>query len=458
MDKRYNQLKKEQYAKDLAINNNLERAKEIIMQDDYLPILKPLNMHAETEITSDQFNSLFTDIGIDLDIINADITLTADRFKELLETTKLELDNIKTVLKTEKERQEDINILCNRYTDFSNVILISSKNSTTDLDEIKGALTLKNKSSKSVVGEIEDISGNGYEGNMYVYKDNAFTSDVSKSSNREYITDNSLLTYYEYSRITANNSEPEVFPLVNFDSINARCSILIKGSNTFNTLEIANETDDIILESLSTSIDGQTFTQSSLTEIPITNKKARFSSDDYIYGSGILSFKDSMYVKLVLRASKNTNESIAFNKKNIDGTTKIVHLKSAKRSVIKINDITIGNKEYETQGKLVFNNFITEPASSIAIFANEYIADGFDIRNSVKYTLTINGIDYDIIPINSNHNGKKVIRITNMAIPAEHVHYISENIKSATLTIDVKTTDKNITPYISDIKILVGGE
>lgn len=449
---------REEYSKQLALNGNIDRAKEIINQDIFLPVLKPIEIHAESEIGQDDFNSIFKDIDVDLNIINNNITQAANNYKNLLKVTKLKLDNIKTTLKTEKERQEDINILCNKYTDFSNAILISNSNSVTDLENIKGALALKSASSKQVNGVITKVSGNGYEGNAYVYKNGSFANEVSNSSIKDYATDNSLMTYYEYSRITANNTEPEVFPLVNFDSIYARCSILIQGSELFNTLEISTDNEDVILESLSTSLDGQTFTESSLHDIAISNKRARFDTDDYIYGCGILSFKDSMYVKLVLRANKNTNESIAFNKKNVDGTNTIVHLKSAKRSVIKINNITLGRKEYETKCNLIFDKFITDSVNSVAIFANEYISDGYDIRQCVKYTLTVNGLDYDIIPINSNNNGKKIIRTTSKAIPAEHVHYLNENIKDATLTINVKTPNNTTTPYISDLKILIGGE
>lgn len=449
---------KEHYAKELAINGNIDRAKQIINQDLYAPILRPVEIHAETEISEDDFNAFFKDIGQDLKIVNSDITDAAKRYKELLETTKVKLNNIKTILKTEKERQEDISILCNKYTDFSNVILISDANSTTDLEVVNGAFALKSKSSKKVGAKIVDVSGNGYEGNSYVYKNDSLVNKVSDSSVRDYMIDKSLITYYEYSRVTANNTEIEVFPLVNFDSIYARCSILIKGDELFNTLELTTENDNVILESLSTSVDGQAFVESNLHEVALTDKKSRFDSNGYVYGCGILSFKDSMYIKLVLRATKNTNELIAFNKKNLDGTDEIVQLKTAKRSVIRINDIALGKKEHITRCNLKFDNFITDPVNSIAIFANEYIADEHDIRQAVKYVLTVNGIDYEMVPINSHYNGKKIIRTTNVAIPAEHVNYLNENIKDATLTINVKTTNSSVSPYISDLKVLIGGE
>lgn len=458
MERQYNQIKKEEYAKELASRGLIDKAKEVALLDDYKPILSPVEIHPETEISKNDINQIFEDISVDLDIINSNTSIASARFKNLLETTIMKLNDIKKVLRTEKERQEDINILSNKYNNFSNVILISDKNSSSDLDYYKEAFAIKSASYKKISGEIIEITGNGYEGNEYVYKNDAFISKVTNSSDKDNITDNNLMTYYEYSRITANNTEKEVFPLVNFDSIMARCSILIKANEPINTLEISMDTDDVILESLSTSSDGNSFTTSSIRDIALNSKKSRFSTEDYIFGSGLLSFQDCSYVKLVFRANKNSKDTIAFTKKNYDGESELIKLNTAKRSVIRINDISFGKRTYNASGKLIFNNFITDPVKSIAIFANEYATDGIDLRDSIKYTLTINGLDYDVIPINSQYNGKKIIRTTSHTLPAEHVHYLNESIKSATLTINMKSSKQYASPFISDLKVLIGGE
>lgn len=458
MERQYNQLKKEEYAKNLALKGYIEKARAVTMQDDYTPVLSHTEIHPETEVDNVTINQIFEEIGTDLDILNSNISIASAQFKDMLEVTRLKLNDIKKVLRTEKERQEDINILCNKYKDFENVVLISDKNSSGDLTYSKEVFHLKPISSKSIAGEIIEVTGNGYEGNKYVYKNSDFISNVTNSSNKKNMIDNSLMTYYEYSRITARNTEKDIFPLVNFDSIMARCSILIKANKSINTMELIMETDDVILESLSTSNDGITFTPSTLKDVPINSKKARFDADDYIFGSGILSFQDCTYVKIVLRANKNSNDSIAFTKKDSNNTSHVVVMPSAKRSVIRINDITLGRRTYELSGKLTFNNFITDPVKSIAVFANEYIANNMDLRNSIKYLLTVNGIDYEIIPVNSQFNGKKIIRTTSHTIPAEHVHYLNESIKSASLTITMRTTKSYATPFISDLKVLIGGE
>lgn len=457
MTNNYNKSKRESYAKELAIEGNINKAKEVAMSDYYEPIFKTVELHPEIEVNSSDFNAIFKDAGIDLNILNNSLSNSVIDFRDLLNTTRTKLDNIKSILKTEKERLEDINILCNKYSDFSNVICITDNNTSSSLLFDKNAFSLDKKKYYSVKFSVENITGNGYEGNSYVYKNNDFVSKTRDTSNREYINDNSNLTYYEYSRIIASNSEKEVFSQVNFDSITARCSILLKAEDLINTLDLSMDTDDVILESLSTSLDGQTFSQSNLKNIAINDKSSRYNNESYIYGCGKLSFKDCYYVKLVLKSTKYTDEQIAFTKKSL-ATETVVELASAKRSVIKINNITVSRAVYTSKGTLTFDNFITDNISTIAVFANEYAADDIDLRKSIQYTLTVNGKDYDLLPINSQSNGKKVIRTTSRALPADHVHYINESIKNATLTVSLSTSKQYATPYISDLKILAGGE
>lgn len=423
----------------------------------YEPNLKIKEIHPDSEITNEEFNKNFEEVKNDLNYINNKIIEGTNNFKNLLENAKQQLNSIKKNVITEKERLEDINILCNRYNDFSNILIISDKNCTTDLSYENNAFFLSKKNSKHVKTEIIDVTGNGYEGNEYVYNNNTFVNKTNNTSLRKYITDKSVVTYYEYSRLTAENTEEKISNLVNFDSIFARCAMTLKSSEDFNVLEIISEANDLVLEDLSISNDGINYEKCSINNVRINDKEDRFNTEDYIYGSGILSFKNSKYVKVILRASDNTKDMIAFIKKNIDNQEEIIKLKTAKRSTVKINDIYLKKDIYSNSGTLIFKDFISDPVDSIAIFANEYCGDDLNIRENIKYTLTVNGISYDIIPINSNHNGKKIIRTTNNAIPAEYVYYINENIKNAKLTISFSSSKQYCTPYIANLKILLGG-
>lgn len=455
---KYNQLAKQEYAIKNASNGKLARAKEIISQDEYLPVLKKYELHPEIELPVSDFNQIFDDIKTDLDILDNELLISASKFEALLIDTSSKLKDIKTILLTEKERQEDLNILCNAYTDFNSIILTSDSNAILKSASCtNNVFSLSIDENKAITYSIEDISGNGYEGNNHVYKDGVFANTVNDTSDREYIHDGSLLTHYEYSRITASSTEQKSFPKVNFDSIKARCSLSLKGDSPFNTLEISTDSD-VILESFSTSLDGVTYHKNSLADIPLNDKGARYESKDYVYGSGILSFKDCKYIKLTIKAGSNSNDVIAFSSKTTDNTEQIDILTSAKRSTVKISEIALSHRKYKRSGEIVLSNFISDSIGAIAIFSNEYIADDYDLRSSISYTLTLNGIEYDIIPINSHYNGKKIVRTTSQSIAADYVHYISENIKSATLTVKIKSDSTGVTPFLSDLKVLIGEE
>lgn len=417
----------------------------------------PIDIHPQSEIESSEINNIFSDISKDLTYINDDINNTTANLGELLKSTKTKFSQIKQILNSEKERLEDINILCNKYTDFSNIIQVNDKNCEHTLDFKSNCFSLQPNDIKPIRPEIIDISGNGYEGNDYVYKNNKFLKDSNPTSNRSFITDNTINSFYEYSRITAEKQEVEIFPLVNFDSIYAKCIITLKSDHLFNILELKSEQKDLIVESIYISNDGFNYRKAGSNNIKINDREERFKNDQYIYGTGLLTFDDCKFLKLTLKSNSNTDDSIAFKKKvAYKNTEETVELKTGKRSVIKINDIKVSYNKFKTIGSLQKNITITEPTTSIALFANEYAKDSLDLRSNIKYTLTINGSDYDIIPINSNSNGKKIIRTTSSSILVEYVHYLNETIKNASLNISIKTPNINTTPYVSDVKILIG--
>jgi hypothetical protein len=77
--------------------------------------------------------------------------------------------------------------------------------------------------------------------------------------------------------------------------------------------------------------------------------------------------------------------------------------------------------------------------------------------NAVKFILTINGIDYEIVPINSHSNGTKIIRFSGGKASNIYTQMIGEKIHSAYLTILYNNT-ADVSPVINNIKILIGGE
>ena len=77
--------------------------------------------------------------------------------------------------------------------------------------------------------------------------------------------------------------------------------------------------------------------------------------------------------------------------------------------------------------------------------------------NCVDFTLTINGLDYKAIPINIAGTGKKVFRYSQGKSKTEYTTQLDEPIQNLSLTIKMNGKN-NITPFVSNIKILLGGE
>ena len=112
-----------------------------------------------------------------------------------------------------------------------------------------------------------------------------------------------------------------------------------------------------------------------------------------------------------------------------------------------------------SKGSLTSKEIVTDSIKNIALYCNEYIKNGYDIDENVSYYLIVNGQEYPVVPINSNRNGKKIIKTSSQNYKSDLVSYINEDIKSAKLKIVIPVSaEQDVSPYISNIKILIGGE
>ena len=126
------------------------------------------------------------------------------------------------------------------------------------------------------------------------------------------------------------------------------------------------------------------------------------------------------------------------------------------RHVVQIQDIVGITGDFD-EAELNSIELIDQPVDSISIFANEYVPPSYP-KNSdgyVQYILTVNGVDYDIVPINSNKTGTKVIRYANYLSTDSYVKHIKEPIKNATLTIRI-IPDAQTSPVLTNIKACYG--
>ena len=121
-----------------------------------------------------------------------------------------------------------------------------------------------------------------------------------------------------------------------------------------------------------------------------------------------------------------------------------------------INDISVYRKKYNTKTVIKTEELISAPSYSIGLFANVYMPESLP-DDSIDFFLTINGQEYEVVPMNSHTNGTKIIRFSGGKSNTAYTELITERITSAYLTIAMYGTAE-LTPFISNIKILTGGE
>jgi hypothetical protein len=417
-------------------------------------------------------------INIQNDLIQIDNALIAagTQVYNLMTKTLLRLDNIHTSIMTEKERFQDMQMLCNKYNDYDQVKLLKESDFQGKFNYENGVFSPPVSNEKSVKLHVIDVFGNGYEGNKYVYKDYAYTNKTLDTSIRTNITDSKVTSYYEYSRVTVSNTEENIISDFNKDNKEAVCTITFHAEEPVNEINIRSDNSDILIINVAYTLDGLTYTDLSLPYLSINNKLDSYENYGYVYGSGKIVFPEKVPMfKITFQSNGYNNDEIAYEKTllvyedyydetgyvmdpdPIEVFTQITTpVESAKRHVIKLNEIDAGFYQYENKSKMQTYELINQDTYAIAVFANVYIPSGLT-DDSVKFTLTINGIDYEVVPINSHLNGTKIVRFSTGNSSNVYTQRIGEKIKSAYLTISFSNETK-LAPRVNNVKILLGGE
>lgn len=307
------------YIDNLAIAGDLERAQELTAQDLYSPIMKTRLVHPDEEPDPKSFNETLAEIAVDMEVLNVELSTMGQTFLKLIETTNQRIAKIKSYLQAEKERQQDIAILSNKYSDFSKSISLSAEDFKGDYSHYEKILSAKIVNQTNIGLKILNVSGNGYEGNKYVYKNNDFVEKTLNTSNRENIVDGLKMPYYEYSRITANNTEKEIFPLVNFDSVEAKATFTIvsEDKKPFSKLIIESPQTSNLITNVEVSDDGINFKKVAIKSMEINNPDKKYEAVNYIAGSGILCFQTTIYLKVTIESQETTDDVIAMIKSEI---------------------------------------------------------------------------------------------------------------------------------------------
>lgn len=456
---------KKSYANQLLNDEQPDKA-IAIYTSLYSPIMSTDTsyLHPEAEYNEDIINNLFTDTSIDIIALDNELSHVANSYEALMNQVQQRLNQVDAILENETNRVNDVNIICNYFPEFSSVKAISKKDIIGTVGVLKDSIfCAKTDALKEVPLKITSVEGNGYEGNKYVYTNSIFQDTVTDTKNREHLTDSNALTKYEYSRITVKGNKQGVYPPdANYDQEEARCSISFEADESFNLLHIDYDaSNSIILEEAYYADSDQIYYPVMHNEYAINNPSKLYQDANYIYMSGLIATPYTNYAKLQLRSDGVTKETLAFSLVDTASKTKqkntINILGQANRHVITLQNLSAYSGSF-SQGLLQTDELITTPINSIAIFASEYIPEHFPNRQYIHYFLTVNGIEYPVIPINSNRNdvSTKIIRMSDYSNTDSYISHIKESIKSASLKIVIDTPSNDQTPFINNLKILYG--
>ena len=453
--------------------------------DEYMETLKSqydkyysgFSMHPE-EGKEVKINGELEKIQNDLMQIDNALISAGQHVYALMTNTILRLNNIHENIMLEKERYQDMQMLCNKYNDYDNVKLLEDKDFKGMYTHNEGKFSSVTNKTKDVKLHVVNVAGNGYEGNKYVYKDYIYTESVLDTSIRTNITDESITSYYEYSRITVGNNEDACQADFNKDNKEAQCTITFQAEELINEVEVKTDDTSIIITKVSYSTNGVDYIDMNIPYISINNKLDSYGNFGYIYGSGKIVFPQKIQLfRITFQSTGYKNDIIAYEKAlikeeyyydemgmnsdvdpiptyEVDEVTTII--KSARRHVIKINEVKAGLYQYGSKGQMKSRELISQEVNAISVFANVYIPQGLH-DDSIEFILTVNGIDHVVVPINSHMNGIKVIRFSTGNASSPYTERIGEKIKSAYLTINFNSETK-ASPYVNNIKILLGGE
>lgn len=331
-------------------------AVELLQFED--PIFNGYQVHPEDEPSLSDLNNALQQISIDLVALTSQYSSVAQMYNDLAEEVVSNLAAIDEIINMEKERIQDINIIAGNISAFTSIKTLKA----TDLsgtcsieDEYTFMCTATDRVSTRLA--VQDVFGNGYEGNAYVYNDNSFEIGTINTGQRNNMVDYHSATLYEYSRLTSTTKNDQ-YPIdVNYDDKEAECSIvLVSPTGNFNSVRIQSDITNVSIEQLSTSEDGGLTFKDTLTKsIEILNPTEKYEDDSYIYGSGILNFPTTNAIKIKLKSGGVTADKLAFSKTVLN-------------DVIFLKDIKFDIKTYVNN--YLFPVFYSQRENNVFIYLN----------------------------------------------------------------------------------------
>lgn len=448
-----NTIVRHSYLQALADDKKFDTYKLKSSQSPNIPLFTPYYVNKEDEIKYDNINENILESSFDILNLNFNITDAAYEIESLMENVNNKIDSINEKLKAEEERVRDVNMICGNINDFNTIIPLSANNFKikSSLYQYKNCLTASVASEEKVDVRLININGNGYVGNDYVVSkesDQLFEKDKLNTANEKYMYDNIKNTYWEYSRIFSYDSTNKS-DIINIDDVSCTVQLTFEAQNELGINELVF-TDDVKLSVTKIEISNDSLNWVSTFEgnISPNNIDQSYSNFSYIYGSGALIFPTTKYVKITLESNYVENNKIKINDIVFNNTY---------RKIIRINEVEARRVMFNSGSGTTENIITSGRAISAGIFVNEYIPDFVknNLTDDIKYVLIINGKNYEVIPINSDKKGIKLIKYSQTPVKENYVTYINEPINSLQVALVIPTALK-YSPYLANLKLCLG--
>ena len=426
---------------------NKERSLEIYQKDFSEPVYEGYAIHGESEPLLDKLNDAVSDIAVDMLSLEEEFAASAGRYSEMINSMLIKLDGIEEIVQTQQDKIQDINIICGNCPQFTTVKALTAQDFYgTGGQNSGGAFTCQQDNYVNTKVNIMSVQGNGYEGNTHVDK-------AAYLGSREALVDADYSTSWEYSRYYAPENKKTSFQ-INTDNEDVQCTITMKFDDKVNGIRLCSNEDIIVEDVLNGGDDGIAYVRTMSSPIHINRTDLKYSDPNYVYDTGTLAFSPAKYIKLLLRSSERVkNETIVDTPKNGEA---VPVGDDVYRKRISITEIIPDTSSY-SESTMETYNLISNPVRAVALYANEYIPPYFDSKTQyIKYTMTVNGKDYEITPINSQRKGIKIIRFATTVDGDESVQNISESIKKVSLKVTMIPSKDGTTPFLSDIKLCLG--
>lgn len=431
----------------------------LINKPDTEPIYTHKELNYEEPPSLDNEQRELLEMSMDINSINNGIYEMKNKIRELVDYVDSNIESAKAIIKKEDDRISDINIICSQTDDYNMVIPIYGtdfEGSFEDIDNKYFGAAISEK--EEVEYGIISIDGNGLSGNRFVYnEDDTFENTKNDYSDEKYINDDNDITKFEYSRYFTNDKTEVIDGIINYDDKDVEVTILLNSlDKKFNKIKWMTENEDLVVTRLETSTDGIYFTDRLEKTLKNEGAEDLYNDSTYIYGSNVLCFPYSYYVRITFRSSHIENDMIAIE--NEDGVNVY---NNTRRKKIAINNIKLYRSSYKSTSITSGNIIIGGSVDKVALFTSEYIPNHFTDKNYITYYLIVNGVEQEVVPVNSGKDGIKIIKFseTDSSLTLDSwIKTVKETIKSVQIKMAIEIPNDNETPYVGNLKLCMGKE